>query len=176
MAAYRRDLLAYEAWLHEHSGGGGHDAVTEQEVAGYLAHLSKAGMAPASVARAMVAVRSLHRFLVQEGEAKADPTADLKPPPVPLGLPKALSEDEVSTLLASVTGAGPAQRRDRAILEVLYGTGMRISELTGLAWAMSWWRTRWYASWGRATRSGWCLWAATPAKRWGSGQGRAEGD
>ena len=57
----------------------------------------------------------------------------MKPPPVPQGLPKALSEEEVGSLLAAVTGDGPAQRRDRAVLEVLYGTGMRISELTGLS-------------------------------------------
>jgi integrase/recombinase XerD len=81
----------------------------------------------------MVAVRSLHRFLLDEGTAQADPSADLRPPPVPQGLPKALSEEEVGSLLAAVTGTGPAQRRDRAVLELLYGTGMRISELTGLS-------------------------------------------
>ncbi|MGH9106202.1 MAG: tyrosine recombinase [Acidimicrobiales bacterium] len=105
----------------------------EAAVAEYVAHLTRLGLAPASVARALVAVRSLHRFLVEEGETTADPTADLRPPSLPQALPKALSEAEVASLLAAVTGDGPAQRRDRAVLELLYGTGMRISELTGLS-------------------------------------------
>jgi site-specific recombinase XerD len=140
LSAYRRDLAAYEAWLSEGAGAGpGRDggapplgAVTEGEVARYVAHLRSAGLAPASVARAMVAVRSLHRFLVQEGGLKDDPTAGLKALPVPQGLPKALGEEEVSALLASVRGDSAPARRDRAVLELLYGTGMRISELTGL--------------------------------------------
>jgi integrase/recombinase XerD len=75
----------------------------------------------------------MYRFMVQEGDAGSDPSADLSPPPVPQGLPKALSEDEVTMLLSSVTGQGPGQLRDRAVLELLYATGMRISELTGLS-------------------------------------------
>lgn len=142
LAAYRRDLVAYEAWLRARAqspgasvdGASGSGAtVSEATVAQYVAHLRGAGLAPASIARSMVSVRSLHRFLVQEGTTVVDPTLDLKPPPVPQGLPKALSEDEVSSLLAAVTGGGPAQLRDRAVLEFLYGTGMRISELTGLS-------------------------------------------
>jgi integrase/recombinase XerD len=134
LAAYRRDLAVYESWLRARGEeGGALAAVTEATVAEYVAHLGRAGLAPASVARALVAVRSLHRFMVQEGGAGADPSADLSPPPVPQGLPKALSEQEVASLLSSVTGEGPAQLRDRAVLELLYATGMRISELTGLS-------------------------------------------
>ena len=142
LAAYRRDLVAYEAWLRSQgvdvaslAGADGmlDQGVDEGKVARYVAHLRASGLAPASVARAMVAVRSLHRFMVVEGSSPSDPTSSLKPPPVPQGLPKALSEEEVGSLLAAVTGDGPAQRRDRAVLEVLYGTGMRISELTGLS-------------------------------------------
>jgi integrase/recombinase XerD len=134
LTAYRRDLVAYEAWLSVHHLGPVRD-VGEGAVAGYVAHLRAGGLAPASVARAMVSVRSLHRFLAQEGLAGADPSADVRPPPVPAGLPKALSEEEVATLLETVPGDGPVARRDRAVLEVLYGTGIRISELTGLALA-----------------------------------------
>ena len=107
--------------------------VEENTVAQYVGHLRAAGLAPASVARALVSVRSLHRFLVLEGSSPSDPTSNLRPPPVPQGLPKALREEEVGSLLAAVTGEGPAPRRDRAVLELLYGTGMRISELTGLS-------------------------------------------
>lgn len=129
VAAYRRDLAAYEAWLSQRRA---HE-VDPDTVAEYVAHLHSRGLAPASVARSLVAVRSLHRFLVQEGECSGDPTADIRPPSLPQALPKALSEEEVASLLASVTGHAPTQLRDRAVLELLYGTGMRISELTGLS-------------------------------------------
>jgi integrase/recombinase XerD len=78
-------------------------------------------------------VRSLHRFLADEGLALVDPTGDIGGPRVPAGLPKALSEEEVGSLLDAVVGSDPVARRDRAILEVLYGTGLRISELVGLS-------------------------------------------
>jgi len=129
VSAYRRDLAAYCAWL----GGRSLDGVAEADVERYVAHLRTEGRAPSSVARAMVSVRSLHRFLVAEGRATADPAADVAPPRVPQGLPKPLAEDEVTMLLDAVVGDGPVERRDRAILELLYGTGMRIGELCGLS-------------------------------------------
>jgi integrase/recombinase XerD len=85
------------------------------------------------VARALVAVRSLHRFLAEEGHGGADPAAALEVPSVPRGLPKPLREDEVETLIAAVVGDDPRARRDRALLELLYGTGLRISEAVGLS-------------------------------------------
>jgi integrase/recombinase XerD len=98
-----------------------------------VAVLRRAGRAPATVARALVAVRSLHRFLAEEGGASADPAAALEVPSVPRGLPKPLREDEVSALIAAVVGDDPRARRDRALLELLYGTGVRISEAVGLS-------------------------------------------
>ena len=131
LAAYRRDLRAYEAWLrHRHLALAD---VTEPDVLAYVADLWAAGRAPSSVARALVAVRSLHRFLADEGHAGRDPTGDVGRPKVPQGLPKALTEEEVSSLLAAVVGEDATARRDRAIVELLYGTGMRISELVGLS-------------------------------------------
>ena len=130
LAAYRRDLTGYELWLAEQGLNLG--AVTEDVALGYVAHLKNAGRAPASVARALVAVRSLHRFLVDEGQAEVDPTGDVGVPKVPQGLPKSLSEAEVEGLLGAVSGGSPKALRDRAILELLYSTGMRISELCGL--------------------------------------------
>jgi integrase/recombinase XerD len=131
LAAYRRDLAAYTAFLR--GRGLGLADVTEPVVQDYVATLRAAGKAPASVARALVAVRSLHRFLVDEGLAAADPTGAVDAPRVPQGLPKALSEEEVGRLLEAVTGDDARARRDRAILEVLYGCGLRISELVGLS-------------------------------------------
>lgn len=131
VAAYRRDLRAYHAWLHER-GRDLHD-VDEATLAAYVGHLRDTGRAPATVTRAMVAVRALHRFLADEELAETDPSADVELPRVPRGLPKALSEDEVGRLLHAVPGDGPIACRDRAVLEVLYGTGVRISELVGLS-------------------------------------------
>jgi integrase/recombinase XerD len=131
ISAYRRDLAAY--WRHLHAGGITLAEVTEDDVAGYVAVLRGVGRAPASVARALVAVRSLHRFLLVEGHLPSDPAADVEVPRVPQGLPKALSEPEVEALLGAVAGQDPIAARDRAILEVLYGTGLRISELVGLS-------------------------------------------
>ena len=131
LAAYRRDLGAYAAWLAEQ--GKDLDVVDEPTVEAYVAHLRAQGRAPSSVARALVAVRTLHRFLADEGRAPADPAAYVSPPRVPQGLPKPLTEDDVQALLDAVSGDDPVARRDRAILEVLYGTGARISELCGLS-------------------------------------------
>jgi integrase/recombinase XerD len=82
-----------------------------------------------------VSVRSLHRFCVDEGAATVDPTGDVGAPRVPQGLPKALTEEEVERLLGAVVGEDAVARRDRAILELLYGAGLRISELVGLSLA-----------------------------------------
>lgn len=129
VAAYRRDLRAYCNWLGTRTLGDVDAATIES----YVAALRAEGRAPASVARALVAVRSLHRFLAEEGDAAADPGAGVDAPRVPRGLPKALSEDEVAMLLDAVVGHDPTARRDRAMLEVLYGAGLRISELVGLS-------------------------------------------
>ena len=131
LAAYRRDLDAYWRWLRKQ--GRSLDEVTEADVTAYVAFQRAKGKAPSSVKRSVVAVRALHRFLALEGAAAVDPTADVEVPRVPQGLPKALSEEEIGRLLDSVAGDDAAARRDRAILEVLYGTGLRISELVGLS-------------------------------------------
>jgi integrase/recombinase XerD len=131
LAAYRRDLRAYVAFLRARRTALAD--VSERLVEDYVAFLRAAGRAPASVARALVAVRSLHRFLLEEGRAGRDPAEDVGVPRVPQSLPKALSEEEVVRLLDRVVGDDPVGRRDRAILEVLYGAGLRISELVGLS-------------------------------------------
>jgi len=81
----------------------------------------------------MVAVRSLHRFCALEGTSDTDPAVAVAVPRVPRGVPKALREDEVAALIDAVVGDHALARRDRAIVEVLYGTGLRISELVGLS-------------------------------------------
>lgn len=130
LAAYRNDLRVYVAWLDDQ--GLTINDVAETDLTGYVEYL-RTDRAPSSVKRAMVAVRGLHRFLAQEQEGRPDPSAELEMPKVPKGLPKALSETEVGLLLDAVVGNEPLVRRDRVIVEVLYGTGLRISELVGLS-------------------------------------------
>jgi integrase/recombinase XerD len=101
----------------------------------YVSARRQAGLQPPSVARAQAAVRGLHRFRLEEGWTTTDPTADVRPTGGGRRLPKALSEEEALALIGAATGDDPAARRDRAILEVLYGTGMRVSELAGLSLA-----------------------------------------
>lgn len=131
LAAYRRDLRAYHRWLIAH--GLTLATVQASDLAAWMAEQRAEGLAPSTVARRVVAARSLHRFLAAEGLADVDPTVDVAPPPVPDGLPKALREDEVTALLDAVVGDDPVARRDRVILEVLYGTGLRIAELVALS-------------------------------------------
>ncbi len=131
LAAYRRDLLTYQRWLDSTSRR--LDQVGASELEQYVAHLRGTGRAASSVARALVPVRGMYAFLAEEGVLPADPAADVERPRVPAGLPKALTEEEVGRLLDRVVGDGPLVLRDRAVLEVLYGTGLRISELVGLS-------------------------------------------
>jgi integrase/recombinase XerD len=100
-------------------------------VAAYVASL-RATHSAASVARALSSIRGFHRFLVEEGVRVDDPTVDLPGIATADMLPKALSEEEAGRLLGAVVGTGPLFLRDRALLEVLYGTGARVSEVVGL--------------------------------------------
>jgi integrase/recombinase XerD len=130
LAAYRRDLRAYTAFLRER-GIADPARVGEDDVRAFATSLA-GRLGPASIARTLASVRSLHRFGVAEGIVARDPAHVVDGPRVPDGVPKALREDEVGALLAAPVGAEPLALRDRAILEVLYGTGVRISELVGL--------------------------------------------
>lgn len=138
LAAYRRDLRRYEAYLRR-QGVTDASAVREATVSQYIDHLKRARdaeghptFAPSSIARALVAVRSFHRFCVDEGFVDTDPSEEVGAPRVPQGLPKALTEAAVDALLGAVEGEEPRALRDRAILETLYATGVRISELVGI--------------------------------------------
>ncbi len=130
LAAYRRDLTAYVGWLIAH--GRTIATVVGSDLERYLGERRSAA-APASVARQLAAIRMFHRFLADEGLRGDDPTGDLDGVRVPAGLPKPLSEAEVTSLLDSVVGTDPVSRRDRAMLEFLYATGARISEVVGLS-------------------------------------------
>jgi integrase/recombinase XerD len=131
LAAYRRDLLAFQRFLKER--GRVIAEANGDDVIAFVNTLRTRGLAPASVARMSVTVRGLYKFLLVEELADADPAADLEAPRVPRGLPKALTEGQVGALLDAVAGNDAFARRDRAVLELLYGCGLRISELCGLS-------------------------------------------
>ena len=108
--------------------------VRESDVSGFVAALRSgpAPLAASSAARALAAVRGLHRFALRDGIVADDVAREVTPPALPSRLPKALTIDEVEQLLAGCIGDGPAALRDRALLELLYSTGARISEAVGI--------------------------------------------
>jgi integrase/recombinase XerD len=137
LASYRRDLARYLEFLTE-VGVHSPEDVTEGHVLAFLGRLREGdadhqALAASSAARTVVAVRGFHRFAVLEELSSTDPAADVRPPAPPRRLPKALPISQVEALLAA-TGEGrtPKELRDRALLELLYGTGARISEAVGL--------------------------------------------
>lgn len=131
IAAYRRDLARYV----DHLVGLGVDdpaTITTTMINNYAMELRSAGLAPASLARAIVAIRSLHRFALDEGVIHDDPAHAVQPPHPPQRLPKALRLDQVQAMLAAPDPTTELGVRDIALLELLYGTGARVSEVTGL--------------------------------------------
>ncbi|PPK60910.1 site-specific tyrosine recombinase XerD [Actinokineospora auranticolor] len=133
---YTRDLRRYLDHLAA-AGVGDLTEVGERHVSAFLAVLREGSadhppLAASSAARALVAVRGLHRFAVREGLTEHDVARAVKPPTPPRRLPKALPVDDVLKLLETPLGEGPGTLRDRALLEVLYSTGARISEAVGL--------------------------------------------
>jgi integrase/recombinase XerD len=137
--AYRRDLIAFEAFLRE-SGLRVKDA-NSSAVERHVAHLLARGHGKASASRALTAVRGLYRFRAEEGMKDADPTSEVPAPRVGQRLPKAITEAEVLRLLEAASGKKPRDLRDKAMLELLYCTGMRIGELVGLSLGDIGWET-----------------------------------
>jgi integrase/recombinase XerD len=138
LQAYRRDLARYLSFLAKRDVGKAGE-VDEAIVRSFLASLSASthgeddrAYRATSVARTLSAVRSFHRFLLREGITPGDPAAGVMQPKIPRSLPRPLSVDEIARLLEAPDPRTPAGLRDRAILELLYGAGLRISELTGL--------------------------------------------
>ncbi|GAA0626656.1 site-specific tyrosine recombinase XerD [Sporichthya brevicatena] len=138
LLSYRRDLNRYATVLHDR-GIADVAAVTEQDVSDFLARLRQGDddhppLSASSAARAVIAVRGFHKFVVREGMAQVDPARPVRPPKRPQRLPKAIPLEAVQALIEA---AGKGARtelttRDSALLELLYGTGARISEAVGL--------------------------------------------
>lgn len=137
VAAYGRDLARYQRWLETRSIEG-LAAIAPTDVADFSASLRQPGsgereLSASSAARVVVAVRSFHRFASVENWTTGDPTADIAPPQIPRRLPKALAYSSIERLIeAAGDPASAVGSRDRALVELLYGTGTRISEVVGL--------------------------------------------
>lgn len=136
--AYERDIQAYVAWLEQHSIGDLAE-VDPEMLSEYVAELNGANAqensqqyAPETIARKLSTVRGLHRFLFEEGALPSYAARAVRTPKKSMRLPKALTIEQVEAILSTVDAEDPVSLRDRALLELLYATGARVSEITAL--------------------------------------------
>src|SRR6266566_755675 len=125
--AYRRDLSAFSAWL-----GDSPARATPTDLAAYVAQLRADGLAATTIARRVAALRSFYRHQVLLAARSDNPAAELELPRRRRPLPRTLSPGEVERLIDAATGTTPRSLRDRALVELLYGAGLRVSEAVGL--------------------------------------------
>jgi len=131
LSAYSRDIATYLDFLEGHERSELRQ-IKPTDVANFIAELKASGLAPRSRARALSAVRMFHRFLVVENYSEVNPTSVIESPRVPGKLPSVLSAADVEALLNAPSGDSPTDIRDRAMLQLLYATGLRVSELVSL--------------------------------------------
>jgi integrase/recombinase XerC len=139
LRAYEHDLVTFHGFLARDFLAKEPEAVEPEDVdalavRSFLAWLTRSGLGKRSQGRALSAVRSLFRFACREGTLEANPAQAVKTPKAPKTLPRHLRPGEVERLIEAPTGEGPLVLRDRAILELLYAAGLRVSELVGLDW------------------------------------------
>jgi integrase/recombinase XerD len=125
--AYRRDLTAFGAWLHRPLA-----STTTEELEHWIAELRGAGLSPATIARRVASIRSLFRHLILVGTVSENPAAELDLPRRARRLPRTLSPGEAERLIDAAAGTTPRALRDRALVELLYGAGLRVSEAVSL--------------------------------------------
>ena len=130
LAAYRSDLLALQRWQHTHDRR--IVSTARADLLEYVAARAAEGARPRTTARQISSFRRFFRYLLRDGVIALDPTTDVAMPKLGRALPKSLTEDEVERLLATPPVDEPLGVRDRAMLEVLYATGLRVSELVTL--------------------------------------------
>ncbi len=129
--AYRRDLSDFAGFVASR-GASSPTKVTRAAITVYLLSLRRRGRAAATVKRRTAAIRSFYRYLLREGGIESDPTLDLAPPKLPRRLPRVLTVEEVEQLLAAPDPSTREGVRDRAMLELMYASGLRVSETVGL--------------------------------------------
>ncbi len=130
LAAYRADLTALGRWLEDHDSA--LLKATRTEILGFIAARVEGGSRPRSTARQLSSFRRFFRYVIREGLMSEDPTAQIAMPKIGRSLPKSLTEAEVDSLLEAPSVNDPLGHRDRTMLEVLYATGLRVSELVSL--------------------------------------------
>ena len=130
IVSYRRDLMEFAEFLRQQKES--FEAANREEIRNFLGTLYRRGLSARSVARHLVALRSFYRFLLHERKVACDPTAEVQAPKFGIDLPHYLSIEEVDKLLSAPVPSNPAGLRDKALLELLYATGMRVSELVSL--------------------------------------------
>ena len=130
LAAYRTDLRAFQSWLAKK--GLALEQVTRADLLASLAANVRAGLSPRSSARHLSTLRRFYRYLLIQGRTQADPTADVRSPVIGRPLPKNISEQGVEKLLSTPPRDTALGSRDRAMLETMYASGLRVSELVGL--------------------------------------------
>jgi integrase/recombinase XerD len=130
LAAYRADLTALARWLAERQVA--IVATSRADLQDFIAWRVREGARPRSTARQLSSFRRFFRYLMREGGISEDPTAQIAMPKIGRSLPKSLTEEEVESLLGAPVVSDPLGNRDRTMLEVLYATGLRVSELVNL--------------------------------------------
>ena len=132
LAAYQADLRAFVGWLDQNRQGVGLAQASRLEVLDYLALLAQQGIKPRSAARRLSCLRQFYQYLLRLGTIREDPSARVDAPRLGRPLPRTLTEAEVERLLAAPDTQDARGHRDRTMLEVLYATGLRVSELVDL--------------------------------------------
>jgi integrase/recombinase XerD len=134
LESYRRDLQQFRIWLHDKSGKA-LLAADHADLLSYLAHRYAIGARPSSSARCLSSLKRFYQFALRQSRIATDPTLNVDAPKRLRGLPKSLTEDEVERLLCAPLTEEPLGVRDRAMLELLYAAGLRVSELVTLTLA-----------------------------------------
>ncbi len=133
LRSYTSDLASFGEYLGENTAAAIDPvSVDSKKLRAYVAWLNREGLSPGTIARRLASLRSFYKFLRQRSLVASDPALGLRNPRQATRLPRHLSVDEVIRLLESVNGTEPAEIRDRAMFETLYGGGLRVSELVGL--------------------------------------------
>ncbi len=130
ISSYKRDLMSYTSWLEMNNTSSA--AIDQKRITNYLHEMKEQGKSSKTISRHISSIRSFHQFMLRDKVSDTDPTVHLELPKLEKKLPRILSVSDIDKLIQSAGTRSPQQIRNSAILELLYGTGMRVSELIGM--------------------------------------------